>query len=455
MTATGFAPEEAFMLWEQQIRYAVLSDVGFRRQNNQDACVVQLSPDQATWQQRGHLFVVADGMGGHAVGELASKIAVDTIPLTFDKLRHLSQGEALKASVEAANAAIFDRAAQNADFHRMGTTCSTLLLCPQGALVGHVGDSRVYRVRHRQIDQLSCDHSLVWELIEQRKVHPRDAERLCPRNVITRSLGPDATVEVDLEGPTPVLPGDVFVLCSDGLCGLLSDSEIGMIAGELPPTDATRLLVNLANLRGGPDNITVIVARAGDVPADAVENDDEDVAAGTSTAGWWAFALCCVLAAMFLVGLGLFILDPQQTAGGIGLIVASGLIAAACLIVQRLKRPALEVPRPRDPLSTIAWRPYRTAPARVTEEFLQRLARMEAELQKAAVDEGWAIEWKQYEAAFRLADDAMQRRRFAKALCEYGRVFDLLMVGVHMQRKQLQHDSRWGKGSNPTMKTKP
>ena len=442
------------MHWEQQIRYAALSDVGFRRQNNQDACVVHLSPDQATWQQRGHLFVVADGMGGHAVGELASKIAVDTIPNTFDKLRQLSPIDALKASVEAANAAIYQRGMQNKDFLRMGTTCTSLLLCPQGAIVGHVGDSRVYRIRQRQIDQLSCDHSLVWELIQQRKVNPRDAERLCPRNVITRSLGPEETVDVDIEGPIPVLPGDVFLLCSDGLCGLLSDSEIGMIANALPPADATRLLVNLSNLRGGPDNITVIVARAGEIPEDASGSDPDLDVPSVGVTGWWAFALFCVLAAMFLLGLGLFTLDPHQKTGGLGLIVASTVIAAGWLIVQRAKRPVVESPRPRDPQSTVAWRPYRTASARVTEEFIQRIARMEVELQRAAADEGWPIEWTQYEEAIRLANEAVQRRKYAKALNEYGHVFDLLMVGVHSQRKQMQHESRWGKGSSPAIKTK-
>ena len=442
------------MHWEQQIRYAALSDVGFRRQNNQDACVVHLSPDQATWQQRGHLFVVADGMGGHAVGELASKIAVDTIPNTFDKLRQLSPIDALKASVEAANAAIYQRGMQNKDFLRMGTTCTSLLLCPQGAIVGHVGDSRVYRIRQRQIDQLSCDHSLVWELIQQRKVNPRDAERLCPRNVITRSLGPEETVDVDIEGPIPVLPGDVFLLCSDGLCGLLSDSEIGMIANALPPADATRLLVNLSNLRGGPDNITVIVARAGEIPEDAAGSDPDLNVPSVGVTGWWAFALFCVLAAMFLLGLGLFTLDPHQKTGGLGLIVASTVIAAGWLIVQRAKRPVVESPRPRDPQSTVAWRPYRTASARVTEEFIQRIARMEVELQRAAADEGWPIEWTQYEEAIRLANEAVQRRKYAKALNEYGHVFDLLMVGVHSQRKQMQHESRWGKGSSPAIKTK-
>lgn len=443
------------MLWEQQIRYAALSDVGFRRQNNQDACVVHLSPDQETWQQRGHLFVVADGMGGHAVGELASKIAVDTIPNTFDKLRQLTPAAALKASVEAANAAIFERGMQNKDFLRMGTTCTALLLCPQGAIVGHVGDSRVYRIRQRQIDQLSCDHSLVWELIQQRKVHPRDAERLCPRNVITRSLGPEETVQVDIEGPTPVLPGDVFVLCSDGLCGLLDDTEIGMIASELAPAEATRLLVNLSNLRGGPDNITVIVARAGDIPEDATRDDSDPHVPSSGITGWWAFALLCLLAAMFLLGLGLFTLDPHQKTGGLGLIVASTIIAMGWLIVQRAKRPATEVPLARDPLSTVVWRPYRTASARVTEDFIQRLTKMEVELQRAAMEEGWPIEWKQYEAAFALADEAVKRRKYAKALNAYGQVFDLLMVGVHSQRKQIQHESRWGKGSSPAIKTKP
>lgn len=448
--------DEVHMLWEQQIRYAALSDVGFRRQNNQDACVVHLSPDPETWNQRGHLFVVADGMGGHAVGELASKIAVDTIPHTFDKLRHLSPSEALKASVEAANAAIYERGVQNKDFLRMGTTCTTLLLCSQGAIVGHVGDSRVYRIRNRQIDQLSCDHSLVWELIQQRRVHPKDAERLCPRNVITRSLGPEATVQVDIEGPVPVMPGDVFVLCSDGLTGMLTDAEIGMIASELPPAEASRLLVNLSNLRGGPDNITVIVARAGELPATASEIDVEGHDIGSHFGGWWLFALYCVLAAMFMLGLSLVALDTQHKKGGIGLMIASGLVAAATLTIQQFRKPRAEMHRPKqhDPQSTVAWRPYRTASARVTDDFIRRLARMEGELQRAAHEEGWAIDWNQHQSAIQAAEEAVQKHKFARALNEYAKVFDLLMVGVHSQRKQMQHDSRWGKGSNPAIKSK-
>lgn len=444
------------MLWEQQVRYAALTDVGFRRQNNQDACVVQLAPDQETWQQRGHLFVVADGMGGHAVGELASKIAVDTIPHTFDKLRQLNAKDALWASIEAANAAIYERGTQNKDFLRMGTTCTALLLCPQGAIVGHVGDSRVYRIRNHLIDQLSCDHSLVWELIQQRKVHPRDAERMCPRNVITRSLGPEQAVQVDMEGPFPVLPGDTFVVCSDGLCGLLSDAEIGMIANTLPPTEASRLLVHLSNLRGGPDNITVIVVRAGDIPEGAGDSDPLVSTRSGIDMGWWGFALACVSAAMFLLGLGFVALDPVQRPAGAGLIAASvfGAIGWFFMNRYRVKQPSDAV-RFRDPRSTIVWRPYRTASARITEEFVQYLARMEGELQKAAVDENWAIDWKPLEEAYRKAADLLSKKRLAKALLEYAKVFDLLMVGVHTHRKQIHHESRWGKGSNPSIKSRP
>lgn len=442
------------MLWEQQVRYAAVTDVGFRRQNNQDACIVQLAPDQETWQQRGHLFVVADGMGGHAVGELASKIAVDTIPHTFDKLRQLNAKDALWASIEAANAAIYERGMQNKEFLRMGTTCTALLLCPQGAIIGHVGDSRVYRIRNRLIDQLSCDHSLVWELIQQRKVHPRDAERLCPRNVITRSLGPEQAVQVDMEGPFPVLPGDTFVVCSDGLCGLLNDSEIGMIASDLPPAEASRLLVHLSNLRGGPDNITVIVVRAGDIPEGA-EDSDPVIPVRSEETGWWGFATMCVLAAMFLLGLGLASLDPSQRAAGGGLIAVSVIGAIIWLVLGRLRAKPEEPARNPDPGSTIVWRPYRTASARITEEFIQYLARMEGDLRKAAIDENWVIDWKSLEESYKKAADLLSRKKLAKSLLEFSRVFDLLMVGVHTHRKQIQHETRWGKGSNPSVKSRP
>jgi protein phosphatase len=146
----------------------------------------------------------------------------------------------------------------------MGTTCTTLVLLPRGAIVGHVGDSRCYRIRGRTIEQLSRDHSLVWELETAGGMSREQANDAAPKNIITRSMGPHPHVDVDLEGPFPVTKGDVFLLCSDGLSGQVADEEIGLLAAELEPQEAVPALIGLALVRGAPDNVTVIVARAGE-----------------------------------------------------------------------------------------------------------------------------------------------------------------------------------------------
>lgn len=145
----------------------------------------------------------------------------------------------------------------------MGTTCSALLLLADGALIAHVGDSRVYRMRRGRIEQLTFDHSLVWELVRHKHLDLDQALKAVPRNVITRSLGPDPVVDVDVEGPYPVGPGDVYLLCSDGLPGLVGDPEIGAFAESFHPEDACRYLTQLANLRGGTDNVTTLIVRVG------------------------------------------------------------------------------------------------------------------------------------------------------------------------------------------------
>lgn len=439
------------MFWEQQIQYAAVSDVGFRRQNNQDSCVVQLSPDKQAWLERGHLFVVADGMGGHAVGELASKMAVDIIPLTFDKLRNKHPLSALKVALETANEKIHERGSLNRDFLRMGTTCTTLLLCPLGAIIGHVGDSRAYRIRGRQVDQLTRDHSLVWELIEQRKVRPRDADKLYPRNVITRSLGPEPDVNVDVEGPSVVLPGDTYLLCSDGLSNLISDAEVGMICGELPPNDASRMLVNLANLRGGTDNITVVVVRVGEAPVNA-DVPDAPILPQTDEADWASFAVFCSLALVAIVGFLLAALSSHQAVGA-SLIVGAALGALGAWLLLAKRRREAEVERHDvGAQSTILWRPYRTASARVTADMIHRLAKMEAELHQAALEERWPIDLTQRDEDFQQAQAAEAAGRYADALRHYARAFDVLMAGVLWQRKQAHRETRWGRA--PDIKPK-
>ena len=251
------------MNWDDIIIDAAATDTGMRRSNNQDSHSTVRASNVEMWRQRGHLFMVADGMGAHAVGELASKMACDNIPHYYNKTKAGTPAEAISKAFREVGALIHGRATANRDFQGMGTTCSSLLLLPQGALIAHVGDSRVYRVRRGRIDQLSFDHSLAWELIRRNHLSPENAHLSVPKNVITRSLGPDVTVEVDVEGPLAVEPGDVYVLCSDGLTGLVDDPEVGAFAENFHPKDACRYLVSLANLRGGHDNITVMVLRVG------------------------------------------------------------------------------------------------------------------------------------------------------------------------------------------------
>lgn len=442
------------MLWEQRVRYAALTDIGFRRQNNQDSCAVALCSTQDEWEESGHLFVVADGMGGHAVGELASKIAVDTVPHMYAKLRDRLPMEALRLAVEAANSAINERGTKNLEFLRMGTTCSTLVLCPQGAVIAHVGDSRVYRIRKRQIDQLTFDHSLVWEMIHSRQVHPRDAERLCPRNVITRSLGPEPRVKVDVEGPFPVLPGDIFLLCSDGLSGQLTDAEIGMIAGTLKPDEACRLLVNLANLRGGPDNITVIIVQTGDLPEGMdVVYERPPPPPRIEGLSWGGFGVMCIFAAMFLLGLYFFELDPERRIQGGIILAISALSGIGFWMWHRSRSKGVPNHSYLEQGSTTIWRPYRTAPATITDEFIQQLTRTEADLHRAALDDHWAVDWAEYEAIFDQAYEAVAKRTFGRALVEFGRLFDILIMAIQQQRKLHKKENRIKKGSSPSVST--
>ena len=247
--------------WLKHIEVATISDIGMRRSTNQDSFDVALAGDFEKWKKRGHFFLVADGMGAHAAGELASKLAADGITHLYSKYQDLSPPEALKRAVIETNAEINRRGQANEEFNNMGTTCSALALLPYGAIVAHVGDSRVYRIRNNKLEQLTFDHSLVWEMKSAGTIPGGpEGEALIPKNVITRSLGPYPDVNVDLEGPFPIRPGDRFLLCSDGLTGEVEDDEIASLVSYLAPDRAARVLVDLANLRGGPDNITILIA---------------------------------------------------------------------------------------------------------------------------------------------------------------------------------------------------
>ena len=190
--------------WDSSIEVASLSDVGMRRANNQDNLAVSLSNSPESWSKKGHLFVVADGMGAHAAGELASKLAVDQIPHLYARSSEPSAPEALKKAVVDANSDINRRGQMNEDFHNMGTTLSSLVLLPQGAVAAHIGDSRVYRLRQNKLEQLTFDHSLVWEMNAAGQLTAEEeAQGKVPKNVITRSLGPYPECKVCLLYTSP------------------------------------------------------------------------------------------------------------------------------------------------------------------------------------------------------------------------------------------------------------
>lgn len=242
--------------------------VGMKRGNNQDSIGTLLAASDQQFVNQGHLFLVADGMGGHLGGEKASEMASKIIPLSYSKLigqNPLGMNDALNKAFVEANEAIHRKGHENHDFYNMGTTCSSLVVREDGAWIGHVGDSRIYLVRRNKIHQLTFDHSLVWQAAKERGVEPETVHDVMS-NRILRCLGPERVVDIDVHGPHPVLAGDAFVLCSDGLSGFVADSEMALAAAHLPASLATRFLVNLANLRGGGDNISTIVVK---IPGEA------------------------------------------------------------------------------------------------------------------------------------------------------------------------------------------
>jgi serine/threonine protein phosphatase PrpC len=439
------------MRWEQQVQYASISDIGFRRQNNQDSLSVQICNDQETWASHGHLFLVADGMGGHAVGELASKMAADTIPHTFFKSRDQDVATALKNAIEMANGVINKRGSLNPDFERMGTTCVSLVLSPEGAVIGHVGDSRVYRIRNSRIDQLTFDHSLQWELIRQGRMSAEYVFLHEPRHVITRSLGPEETAKVDIEGPYPVLSSDIYLLCSDGLTNHVNDSEIGMIAGELSAGDACRLLVNLANLRGGSDNISVVIVKIGDYPGSISSLEDSQRTAEESGINSWWLTASWVVAMTFAGGVSLSLLDRVPT--GITLMVISFLAFVAMIFRYWKTRPRRASNDPGS-VETTLWSPYRTASARFTQTFLSHLAAIESELQRTADEEGWSIDHTLHYSFYRKAKQALTDEDYSMAFEGFARSIHVLMAGVHLQRKQSRQELQRGKSSVPPRKVK-
>jgi protein phosphatase len=248
-----------------KIAYKALSDVGRKRKGNEDS--VLANPEQ-------NLFVVADGMGGHAAGEVASKLAVEAINefvcLTsgdqeitwpFGLEENVSyDGNRLKTAIRYANRKVLEATKERKDCEGMATTVAAVLLDGDVANIAHVGDSRIYRYRDGELSLLTSDHSWVNEQIQSGVISADQARTHPLRNVVTRALGGKADLQVDLT-PSSMLPGDVLLLCSDGLTTMVSDEDIQSLlqGAEGDMEKLARDLVGEANARGGEDNITVLL----------------------------------------------------------------------------------------------------------------------------------------------------------------------------------------------------
>lgn len=240
------------------VRVAFRSDVGRVRTENQDNGVITTAKEYRP--EKGHLFLVADGMGGHKGGATASLMAT-----TIVKNEYLNSGgddvaAALRAALLKANAAIFADSQSNPELRGMGTTCSVLVIRGDQAHIAHVGDSRIYFIRDAEIRQITDDHSLVATMVREGLLTSREAEVHPRRNVLQRSMGVGADLEADVLAPITIRSGDIFVVCSDGLHGVVKPEEILQIASK-PPEKAVDELVRSALDRGAPDNVTVIVVR--------------------------------------------------------------------------------------------------------------------------------------------------------------------------------------------------
>ncbi len=237
---------------------AQLTDVGRKREHNEDNMAYVIPKDMQVMARKGALFIVADGMGGHAAGEVASEIAVDTISNVYYQDDNDDVATSLLHAIKRANALIHQRAAENMLRSGMGTTCVAAVLRGNMAYIANVGDSRAYLVRGSQVKQISQDHSWVGEQVRAGLLTEEQARTHAQRNVITRSLGTQPDVEIDIFSE-PLQEGDSMVLCTDGLSGLVSDEEIHRIVDQSRPQESVYHLVERANENGGPDNITAIV----------------------------------------------------------------------------------------------------------------------------------------------------------------------------------------------------
>jgi PPM family protein phosphatase len=256
----------SFPMRNMRVRFSGETNIGLKRAHNEDSFFM---PEEAK------LAIVADGMGGHASGEVASKMAVDTVAEHFRNTSEDAEltwpykldgpdkydANRLTTGIKLANLRIYDKAQKDENCHGMGTTIVATLFLDDKVLIGHVGDSRVYRLRDGQLMQLTEDHSLLNDYIRMKRLSADDVGKFPHKNVIVRALGMKESVQVDLLSDQ-MRVGDTYLLCSHGLSGMVDDPGLAYILQEEQDLDtACERLIHAANRNGGVDNITCVLAR--------------------------------------------------------------------------------------------------------------------------------------------------------------------------------------------------
>jgi PPM family protein phosphatase len=244
------------------VEIAGLSDVGCQREENEDSYGYWESEDDALFARLGRLAIVADGMGGHEGGQIASRIAVETIRQTYSQATQIGPKEGLLEAFLEAHRRIQQQARENPKLRGMGTTCTAFALVENHLHFAHVGDSHLYLLRAGSLRLLTRDHSLVARLVETGMIRTEEAENHPQKHVLTAALGVNGEIAPDFPAePLPLEKSDVLLVCTDGLWGQMADSEMEQTLASEAPASACRTLMKLAKDRGGPDNITLHIAR--------------------------------------------------------------------------------------------------------------------------------------------------------------------------------------------------
>jgi PPM family protein phosphatase len=241
---------------------AGLSDIGCKRENNEDCFAYWEPEDDITFQRLGRLAIVADGMGGAEGGQFASRISVESARDVYSTVGDEDPQERLLIAFREANQQVQQEARQKPALHGMGTTLTACAIVANQLYYAHIGDSRAFLIRGGDARQLTRDHSLVARLVESCAIRPEDAENHPQKHVLTAAVGIGEDLQPDFPNePITLQSGDAVMICTDGLWGQMSPAEIAEIVSTKDATDACQALVQLARKRGGPDNITLQVLR--------------------------------------------------------------------------------------------------------------------------------------------------------------------------------------------------